>query len=110
MSQPEQDHWLVRPATVRLLWVCFSVVLTLTVLAQLFIGVKGYFGVDGSFGFGAWFGFGACLLMVVFAKLLGFVLKRPEDYYGQNGTGANPPGGGDGAASHAATARGDDHD
>ena len=27
------------------------------------------------------FGFAACFLMVVFAKLLGFVLKRDEAYY-----------------------------
>ena len=47
------DHWLVRPGTIRLLWWVFGAVLALTVLAQLFIGVKGYFGVDGWFGFGA---------------------------------------------------------
>ncbi len=77
----QNDHWLVRPSTIRLLWWVFAAVLALTVLAQLFIGVKGYFGVDGWFGFGAGFGFLSCLAMVLVAKGLGFFLKRLESYY-----------------------------
>jgi sterol desaturase/sphingolipid hydroxylase (fatty acid hydroxylase superfamily) len=77
----QQDHWLARPTTIRLLWRIFIAVLAVLVLAQTVIQVKGYFGVDGWFGFGAVFGFLSCLAMVVFAKLLGYVLKRPEDYY-----------------------------
>lgn len=78
----QQDHWLVRPGTIRRLWWGFSIVLALTVIAQLFIYVKGYFGPDSWFGFGAFFGFLSCLAMVLIAKVLGFVLKRGEDYYG----------------------------
>ncbi|MEZ5569279.1 MAG: hypothetical protein R3E54_13215 [Halioglobus sp.] len=89
MSKPEKqrtppqpdDHWLVRPATVRKLWIGFSVVLALTVVAQFFIKIKGYFGIDGWFGFGAVYGLLACVLMVVVAKLLGVFLKRRDDYY-----------------------------
>ena len=77
----KQDHWLVRPATIRKLWWGFSIVLALTVAAQFFIYVKGYFGVDGWFGFGAAFGFVSCLAMVLVAKALGYFLKRGEDYY-----------------------------
>ena len=75
------DHWLTRPATIRKLWIALYAVLALTVLAQLGIKVKGYFGIDGWFGFGAVFGFASCVLMVLVAKVLGAVLKRPEDYY-----------------------------
>jgi hypothetical protein len=75
------SHWLTRPATIRKLWWGFSIVLALTVAAQLFVDVKGYFGVDGWFGFGAVFGFSSCLVMVLVAKVLGFFLKRSEDYY-----------------------------
>jgi uncharacterized membrane protein len=74
-------HWLVRPSTIRKLWIGSSVVLTLVVLAQTVIYVKGYFGFDGWFGFGAIYGFVSCLVMVLVAKLLGLVLKRPQDYY-----------------------------
>jgi len=82
MNEPQQqDHWLARPATIKLLWKIFIAVLIALVLAQALIYVKGYFGVDGWFGFGAAFGFLSCLAMVLFAKGLGYVLKRPEDYY-----------------------------
>lgn len=84
MQKPEEPmHWLVRPATIRKLWIGFSIVLALVVLAQAVIYVKGYFGIDAWFGFGAVYGFGSCLLMVLVAKLLGFVLKRPEQYYAE---------------------------
>ncbi len=86
MNEPQQqDHWLARPATIKLLWKLFIAVLVALVLAQALIYVKGYFGVDGWFGFGAAFGFLSCLAMVVFAKGLGYVLKRPEDYYDRGG-------------------------
>ncbi len=80
-NDTNDNHWLTRPETIKKLWWVFSIVLALTVLAQAFIYVKGYFAVDGWFGFGAVFGFLSCLAMVVFAKLLGYVLKRGEDYY-----------------------------
>ncbi|MEM1113210.1 MAG: hypothetical protein AAGI11_14960 [Pseudomonadota bacterium] len=88
MTEPNDNHWLTRPETIRRLWWIFSVVLALTVLAQLVFYVKGYFGVDGWFGFGAGFGFLSCLLMVLFAKALGYVLKRPRNYYGEHGEDA----------------------
>lgn len=75
------DHWLVRPATIRKLWWIFGAVLALTVAAQLFVHVHGYFGIDEWPGFNAGYGFLACVAMVVFAKVLGLVLKRPADYY-----------------------------
>jgi hypothetical protein len=84
---PDNDeslHWLVRPATIRKLWYGFSTVLVVTVLAQAVIPVKGYFAVDGWFGFGAAYGFFSCLLMVLVAKVLGVVLKRPREYFGDS--------------------------
>ena len=78
------DHWLARPTTIKLLWRVFAVVLALLVFAQAFIYVKGYFEVDAWFGFGAVFGFLSCLAMVLFAKGLGYGLKRDEDYYGED--------------------------
>ncbi len=77
----EDEAWLARPATIRLLWRVLWAVLALTVAAQLVIKVKGYYAVDGWFGFGAAFGFISCLLMVLVAKGLGYVLKREQNYY-----------------------------
>ena len=79
--RPEDDAWLARPSTIRLLWWVFAMVLVVSVAVQLIFPVKGKFGADGWFGFGAVFGFLSCLLMVLFAKALGRVLKRDENYY-----------------------------
>ena len=82
MSDPrESDHWLARPSTIRLLWRVFAVVLIALVALQVVIKIKGYFGVDDWIGFGAAFGFLSCVAMVVFAKGLGFILKRDDNYY-----------------------------
>ena len=81
MKHNDGGHFLTRPRTIRGLWWGFSVLLGLTVIAQLVFYVKGYFTVDGWFAFGAVFGFLSCVLMVLVAKALGSVLKRPQDYY-----------------------------
>ena len=82
MIKPEMnDHWLVRPTTIRWIWRVSIVVLALTVLAQLVFPVKGYFAVDGWLGFGAVYGFLACVVMVIVAKGLGLFLKRDQHYY-----------------------------
>ncbi len=81
MNEKNDDHWLVRPDSIRLLWRIFWAVLALTVALEIFIKIKGYFGVDDWIGFGAAFGFLSCVAMVVFAKGLGFILKRDDNYY-----------------------------
>ncbi|KPK70797.1 MAG: hypothetical protein AMJ84_07335 [Acidithiobacillales bacterium SM23_46] len=74
-------HWLVRRSTIRLLWIAFATVLAATVAAETIGDLHGHFGVDASPGFSAWFGFGACVAMILLAKLLGLILKRPDGYY-----------------------------
>lgn len=82
MNTKDGDHWLVRPGTIRLLWVVFIAILALTVMADFVVHPHGEFGIDGTIGFYAWFGFAACVVLVAGARLLGFALKRPDDYYG----------------------------
>lgn len=77
----KHDHWLVRAGTIRNLWIAFIATLVLVVLADLIVDRKAHFGIDGVFGFGAWFGFAACVVLIVGAKLLGALLKRPDGYY-----------------------------
>ena len=82
MKNTDNDnHWLTRPKTIRLLWGVFIAILVLTVLAQVPVKVKSYFGVDDWFGFAAVFGFISCVAMVLVAKGLGLFLKRDEHYY-----------------------------
>ena len=80
MNDHEQ-HWLTTPKSVRRLWIGFCIVLLLTVLLDLFVTQYEHFGIDDEFGFYAWYGFLACAAMVVVAKLLGKLMKRPDDYY-----------------------------
>jgi hypothetical protein len=75
------DHWLVRPRTIRMLWVLFCILLALTLLAQAFVVIKSTSGFDGWPGFAAVFGFLACLALVLVARGLGLLLKRRDDYY-----------------------------
>jgi hypothetical protein len=75
------DHWLARESTIKRLWLVFAIVLIVTVLMDLAVEHHPYFTLDGTFGFGAWFGFVSCIVLIVFAKALGAVLKRPDTYY-----------------------------
>jgi uncharacterized membrane protein len=84
MSNKQDQHWLVRPDTIRKLWIGLIIVLALTVIAEFAIHKHAYFRLDKLFGFYAWYGFLTCVAMVFGAKLLGLVLKRPDDYYAEN--------------------------
>ena len=50
-------------------------------LAELFADLHPHFGFVDWFAFNAVYGFLTCVAMVLVAKLLGFTLKRPDDYY-----------------------------
>ncbi|MEX2571887.1 MAG: hypothetical protein WD737_11365 [Gemmatimonadota bacterium] len=78
----EPDHWLVRPGTIRILWIVFIAILILTVVPDFVVHQHEEFGIEATFGFYAWYGFITCVAMVVIAKLLGFLIKRKDTYYG----------------------------
>ena len=81
-SASQDSAWLSRPATIRLLWWVFAVILGATLVAQLAVDMHPHFGADGWFGFNAFYGFLTCVGMVLLAKVLGWALKRPDRYYG----------------------------
>jgi hypothetical protein len=82
-SKPKGDgkHWLDRPRNIKILIVAGLVVLTLSVLADFFYQDHPHFDVDGWFGFYAWYGFLTCVAMMFGAKLLGYLIRRPDDFY-----------------------------
>ena len=84
-NESAKPHWLVRPTTLRWLSGLSLLLLAVSVLAQWWVPYKGYFGFDDWLGFAALFGFASCVVMVLAAKLMGLVLKRPDDYYGGDG-------------------------
>lgn len=81
MSAPRPVHWLYRPSTRRRLAWAGAVLLALAVAAELLVHLHPVSGFDDWFGFNAAYGFLACVGMVLFARLLGLLVKRPDDYY-----------------------------
>jgi hypothetical protein len=75
------DHWLVRPSTIRRLWMAFIALLGGLVVVDVVVQHDAHFTLDRVFGFGAWFGLLSCGALIVFAKGLGAFLKRPDAYY-----------------------------
>lgn len=77
----EPEAWLARPGTIRRLWIALAVALVVLVLAQVVLPVEGHFWIDGVIGFSAWYGFAAAAALVIVAKILALVVKRPDTYY-----------------------------
>ena len=76
-----KQHWLYRPGTSRKLWILGSIVLALTIIAEPFISLHPHFSIERLFSIHALLGFISCVVMIVFAKLLGVLIKRKDDYY-----------------------------
>ena len=66
---------------IRRLWQVFIATLALTLLAQLAIEVHPHFEVERLFGAYAIYGFAACAALILIAKAIGLLLKRPDDHY-----------------------------
>lgn len=79
--QNREKHWLVRPETIRKLWIGGSAILALTVLFEIFVHRHPHFTVESWFGFNAWYGLVTCAAMVIVAKGLGVFLKRKDTFY-----------------------------
>jgi len=80
MSETKK-YWLDRSENVtKLFHVVWGVGIALLV-AELFLRKHEEFGFAGWFGFYAFFGFVACVTLVLTAKALRRILRRPEDYY-----------------------------
>ena len=77
----EDKHWLVRPRSIRALWIVFVAILAVIAVGDLLVHGHPYFGIDGTFAFYSWYGFLTCVGMILFAKMLGVFLKREDTYY-----------------------------
>ena len=75
------EHWLTRASTIRRLWQLFIVILALTVLAEFAIEPHPHFAVERIFAGYAIYGFVACAALILVAKALGLLIKRPDTYY-----------------------------
>ena len=76
-----KQNWFYKESSIKKLWIGTIAVLALTVIAEFFIELHPHFKIESLFGFHALYGFLACVAMVLFAKVLGYLIKRKDDYY-----------------------------
>ena len=84
MEREKETGYLEKPGTIRKLWIILCIICALTVVLDFFFRNEPHephFGVDHYYGFYAFLGFVACAVSILVAKVVGFVLKRKEDYY-----------------------------
>ncbi len=63
------------------MWKAFIAALVLSVLAGFAIEAHPHFAVEAFFGAYALYGFFACAALILGAKALGLLIKRPDSYY-----------------------------
>ena len=79
--EQERQHIFDKPENVRrLLWLLY-LACALLLAADLFIHRHVVHAWESLWGFYAFYGFIACISLVLLAKQLRKILKRPEDYY-----------------------------
>jgi uncharacterized membrane protein len=79
--QKERRYWLDRKENVTTVYRTVWGIGALLLLAELFLHRHEDFTFAAWFAFYAVFGFAACVTLVLTAKVLRRILKRPEDYY-----------------------------
>jgi hypothetical protein len=76
-----RKYWLDDPRNVTKIFWWLCAVCGLLFVADAFYDKHPHFAAEGWFGFYGVFGFVACVGLVLAAKGLRRILKRPEDYY-----------------------------
>jgi hypothetical protein len=76
-----KKYWLDRRENVTKVYRAVWLACVLLLLVEPFVHKHGDFGAESWFGFHAGFGFVACVGLVLAAKGLRRLLKRPENYY-----------------------------
>ena len=83
-GQPERRYWLDEPDNVgKIIW-ALAAVCALLLIADLFYEKHGHFPFEEWFGFAAFFGFLAYTMIVTLGKGLRLLVRRDEDYYGDD--------------------------
>lgn len=80
-ERPGDDHWLVRPETIRRAWRLFIAILALTLAAELVVHMHPAFDEIEFFGFNAVLGLTSCVGIILFTKVVGLFLTRDDTYY-----------------------------
>lgn len=70
-----------KKSAIKKIWIAAAIISASTILLEFFITLHPHFKIEAVFAFHALYGFFACVAMVIFAKLLGYLIKRRDDYY-----------------------------
>ena len=76
-----KQNWFYRKSSIKKLYISALIILGVVLFVEYFIILHPHFGIEKIFGFHAVFGFLSCIVLIIFAKLLGFLVKRKDDYY-----------------------------
>ena len=77
----EKQRWLDSKKNVTKVYRGVWIACALLLLVEPFVHLHGHFAVEEWFGFYGFFGLIGCVGLVLGAKAMRVVLKRPEDYY-----------------------------
>lgn len=80
----ERSYWLDEPRNVTKIYYGLIALCTISVLADLFYEKHVHYGVEKVIGAYGIYGFVGCVALVLGAKELRKLLKRDENYYGDN--------------------------
>jgi hypothetical protein len=81
---PGEFDWFDRPSSRRLLWWLLWISCAATLAAEPFVHRHAYFGIDGWFAFYGLLGLIGCAVMILAAKAWGKVVKRDQNYWGED--------------------------
>ncbi|MEM7480542.1 MAG: hypothetical protein AAF481_05170 [Acidobacteriota bacterium] len=91
---PEKDRrWLDEPRNVDKIVYGLYITCGLLVILDFFYDKHPHFAFEGWIGFFGFYGFLGSIGLVMAAKAMRLILKRPENYYGQEGDGQKPSDG-----------------
>ncbi len=81
MTMKKEFDFFNKPQNIKLLWIFLFAVCGLLLIPDFFLQKEPHFGLDSLWGFYAILGFVACAVLILFSKIVGFVLKVKENYY-----------------------------
>ena len=76
-----KQNWFYIKSSIKKLYISALMILVVVFFVEYFIVLHPHFSIEKIFGFHAVFGFLSCVGLIIFAKLLGFLVKRKDDYY-----------------------------
>jgi len=81
MTEKKEFDFFDKQKNIKLLWILLYAVCGLLLIPEFFLHREPHFRFDSFWGFFAILGFVTCAILILFSKLIGFVLKVKENYY-----------------------------